>query len=75
MKGAVKLFSPKIGVCYGFNFKNTSRDDGAFNLFNGTAYSMYSGREFGLQLVVNIEGYLTILYPVSGRKHIYYNEH
>ena len=56
MEGAVKLFSPKIGVCYGFNFRNTSRDDGFFNLFNGTAYSMYSGREFGLQLVLHIEG-------------------
>ena len=55
LQGTVKLYSPKIGVCYGFNFRNTSRID-PFGLFNGTAYSMYSGREFGLQLVLDIEG-------------------
>ena len=61
IQGNVKLFSPQIGVCYGFNFRNTSRID-TFDLFNGTAYSMYSGREFGLQLVLDIEGqYLYVI--------------
>ena len=55
IEGAVKLFSPAIGVCYGFNFRNTSRKE-PFDLYNGTTYTLYSGRQLGLQLVLNIEG-------------------
>ena len=45
--GTMKMFAPSAGVCYGFNFKNANFP---------SLYSMYGGRGFGFQLVVNIEG-------------------
>ena len=49
VQGLVKMFSPKFGVCYMFNFEgiNTNRT---------SVTSIYGGPEFGLQLILDIEG-------------------
>ena len=48
IQGQVKMFTPIYGVCYGFNF----------NFLDETRLplrSNYAGRDFGLELVLNIE--------------------
>jgi hypothetical protein len=49
IRGAVKMFTPAFGVCYSFNFQGLGSD-------NVSASSIYGGGEFGLQLVLDIEG-------------------
>ena len=49
VRGSVKMFTPTFGVCYSFNFQGLRSD-------NVPAYSIYGGGEFGLQLVLDIEG-------------------
>ena len=48
IQGTVKIFAPTYGVCYGFNFKD----------WKGNTPSLitnYAGRDFGLELILNIE--------------------
>ena len=48
IQGHIKMFTPTYGVCYGFNF----------NFLDETRLplrSNYAGRDFGLELVLNIE--------------------
>ena len=54
--GANKMFAPVPGLCYGFNFKAALRPskDNATN--SSPLTTLYGGREFGLQLIVDIEG-------------------
>ena len=49
INGAMKIFSPQYGVCYGFNILGNNVD-------KDSAYSSYGGPKFGLQLVLDIEG-------------------
>ena len=48
IQGQVKMFTPTYGVCYGFNFNFL--DEARLPL-----RSNYAGRDFGLELVLNIE--------------------
>ena len=48
IQGTVKMFAPTYGVCHGFNFKD----------WKGNTPSLitnYAGRDFGLELILNIE--------------------
>ena len=47
IQGSFKMFSPTYGVCYGFNYKSPDRT---------TLYTTYGGGEFGLKVVLDIEG-------------------
>ena len=49
INGSTKMFVPLFGVCYGFNFQNVTSSVESVS-------SIYAGREFGLQLIVDIEG-------------------
>ena len=49
IKGSVKLFSPATGVCYSFNFIGVNKT-------KMSEQSVYGGQEFGLQLILDIEG-------------------
>ena len=48
IQGAVKMFAPTYGVCYGFNFKDWKGN-------NPSLITNYAGRDFGLELIINIE--------------------
>ena len=49
VQGSVKMFAPAFGVCYAFNFQGVDGD-------KVSAYSMYGGPEWGLQLILDVEG-------------------
>ena len=49
VSGSVKMFAPAFGVCYVFNFQKLYEN-------KSSAFSIYGGVEFGLQLVLDIEG-------------------
>ena len=49
IRGSVKMFTPANGVCYSFNFQRLGSQ-------KVSASSVYGGGEFGLQLVLDIEG-------------------
>ena len=49
IKGSVKIFGPATGVCYSFNFVGLNRK-------KNPVTSVYGGQEFGLQLIIDIEG-------------------
>ena len=48
IQGTVKMFAPTYGVCYGFNFKDWKRN-------TPSLITNYAGRDFGLELILNIE--------------------
>ena len=48
IQGTVKMFVPSYGVCYGFNFKNWMGNTPSVS-------TNYAGRDFGLELIINIE--------------------
>ena len=47
--GSVKMFTPDFGVCYVFNFQTLYAN-------KSSLFSIYGGAEFGLQIVLDIEG-------------------
>ena len=49
VSGSVKKIAPAFGVCYVFNFQKLREN-------KSSAFSIYGGGEFGLQLVLDIEG-------------------
>ena len=49
IKGTHKIFGPATGVCYSFNFRGLNRSI-------ESEIAVYGGQEFGLQLVLDVEG-------------------
>ena len=49
INGSVKMFSPATGVCYSFNFVRLGGNQ-------MPEMAIYGGEEFGLRLVIDIEG-------------------
>ena len=49
IKGTHQFFTPDFGVCYGYNVHNRSND-------TSFSQSIIGGREFGLQIIIDIEG-------------------
>ena len=56
IKGSVKIFGPATGVCYSFNFIGLNRK-------KNPAPVVYGGQEFGLQLIIDVEGEYDTPYP------------
>ena len=56
IKGSVKIFGPATGVCYSFNFVGLDKK-------KNPAPVVYGGQEFGLQLIIDIEGEYDTHYP------------
>ena len=56
IKGSVKMFGPATGVCYSFNFIGLNKN-------KKPAPVVYGGQEFGLQLIIDIEGECYTHYP------------
>ena len=48
IQGTDKVFAPAYGVCYVFNFKDWTGN-------NPSLITNYAGRDFGLELIINIE--------------------
>ena len=54
IQGTVKMFAPTYGVCYGFNFKDWKEN-------TPSLITNYAGRDFGLELILNIESKICYL--------------